>query len=134
MKYLLDTNTLIYAQKRQGQCLQRIEAHPAQALVWSVVSMQELVYGMAKSAHPQRMQAYLKALKRLYAVLDYNARIAEAAGALRAQLERAGTPIGPYDLQIAATALVHGLTVVTRNVREFARVPGLLVEDWYGQP
>lgn len=131
MKYLLDTNTLIYAQKRRGHCLQRIEAHAPETLVWSVISMQELAYGMGKSAHPERMQAYLTALKNLYAVLDYSAAAAECAGPLRSQLERKGTPIGPYDLQIAASALVHGLTVVTRNTREFARVPGLLVEDWY---
>ena len=131
MKYLLDTNTLIYAQKRQGKCLQRIEQHLPEALVWSVVSVQELVYGMGKSTYPERMQAYLAALKHLYAVLDYNTACAERAGQLRAELEQQGTPIGPYDLQISATALVHELTVVTRNTREFARVPGLLLEDWY---
>lgn len=131
MKYLLDTNTLIYAQKRQGQCLRRIEEQPAEALVWSVLSVQELTCGMGKSSHPERMQAYMSALKQLYAVLAYDRRCAERAGQLRAQLELQGTPIGPYDLQIAASALVHGLTVVTRNMREFMRVPGLLLEDWY---
>jgi tRNA(fMet)-specific endonuclease VapC len=131
VKYLLDTNTLIYAQKRQGLCLQRIEEHAPQELVVSVVSVQELSYGMGKSTHPERMQAYLAALKHLYAVLDYNTACAERAGHLRAQLELQGTPIGPYDLQIAASALVHGMTVVSRNTREFERVPGLLLEDWY---
>jgi tRNA(fMet)-specific endonuclease VapC len=131
VKYLLDTNTLIYAQKRQGQCLQRIAEHLPEALVWSVVSLQELTYGMGKSVHPERMRAYLAALKDLYAVQDFDKTCAERAGQLRAQLERQGTPIGPYDLQIAATALVHGLTLVSRNTREFARVPGLLLEDWF---
>jgi tRNA(fMet)-specific endonuclease VapC len=131
VKYLLDTNTLIYAQKRQGQCLQRIEEHPATALSWSVISIQELVYGMGKSSRPERMSAYLAALKHLYMVLDYNTPCAERAGQLRAQLELQGTPIGAYDLQIAATALAHGLIVVTRNVREFQRVPGLQIENWY---
>ncbi len=131
MKYLLDTNTLIYAQKRQGQCLQRIEAHLPEALVWSAITVQELAYGMGKSAYPERMKAYLNVLKHLYKVLDYNTACAERAGQLRAQLEQQGTPIGPYDLQIAATALIHRLTLVSRNTREFARVPGLLLEDWY---
>jgi tRNA(fMet)-specific endonuclease VapC len=131
VKYLLDTNTLIYAQKRQGQCLQRIEQHLPESLVWSVVSVQELVYGMGKSAYPERMKDYLTALKHLYTVLDFNTTCAERAGQLRAQLELQGTPIRPYDLQLAATALIHGLTVVSRNTREFTRVPGLLLEDWY---
>lgn len=131
MKYLLDTNTLIYAQKRQGQCLPRIAQHPSEALVWSVVSLQELAYGMGKSTYPERTKAYLEALKHLYRLLDYDTGCAERAGQLRAQLERQGTPIGPYDLQIAATALVHRLTLVSRNTHEFARVPGLLLEDWY---
>lgn len=131
MKYLLDTNTLIYAQKRQGQCLPRIAQHPSEGLVWSVVSLQELAFGMGKSAYPERMKAYLEALKHLYALLNFDGACAERAGQLRAQLALQGTPIGPYDLQIAATALVHGLTLVSRNTREFARVPGLLFEDWY---
>ena len=131
MKYLLDTNTLIYAQKRQGRCLERIEAHPPENLLWSVVSVQELVYGMGKSAYPERMKDYLAALKHLYTVLDFDMACAQRAGQLRAQLELQGTPIGPYDLQLAATALAHGITVVSRNTREFARVPGLLLEDWY---
>jgi tRNA(fMet)-specific endonuclease VapC len=131
VKYLLDTNTLIYAQKRQGECLRRIEEHAPDALVWSVISMQELAYGMGKSAYPERTKDYLKALKHLYAVLAFDAACAERAGQLRAQLDLQGAPIGPYDLQLAATALVHGLTVVSRNTREFARVPGLLLEDWF---
>jgi tRNA(fMet)-specific endonuclease VapC len=131
VKYLLDTNTLIYAQKRQGQCLLRIAQHAPETLVWSVISLQELAYGMGKSAYPERTRDYLKALKQLYAVLDFDAACAERAGLLRAQLDLQGTPIGPYDLQLAATALVHGHTVVSRNTREFARVPGLLLEDWY---
>jgi tRNA(fMet)-specific endonuclease VapC len=64
-------------------------------------------------------------------VLAFDAACAERAGQLRAQLDLQGAPIGPYDLQLAATALVHGLTVVSRNTREFARVPGLLLEDWF---
>lgn len=131
MKYLLDTNTLIYAQKRQGQCLTRIEAQPPETLAWSVINLQELCFGIGKSSHPQRMLSYVAVLKRLYTLLPYTPACAEQAGKLRAQLEQKGTPIGPFDLQIAASALAHKLTVVTRNTRGFERIPGLCIENWY---
>jgi len=131
LRYLLDTNTLIYAQKYQGRCLEKMASHPVDALAWSVINVQELNLGVAKSSHPQRLQSYMALLRQRYQVLDYTSACAEAAGALQAILQRQGTPIGPYDLQIAGIALAHNLTVVTRNVREFSRVPDLRVEDWY---
>lgn len=130
-RYLLDTNTLIYASKWQGQCLQRIENQPAEALAWSVISLQELHLGAAKSIAPAAQLAYIEALRQRYLLLDYDAACARQAGELQALLRRQGTPIGGNDVQIAATALTHDLTVVTRNTRGFARVPGLRVEDWY---
>ena len=63
-------------------------------------------------------------------IRDLNSRLAEVQARIRYLLETRGTPIGPYDLQIASIALHHGLTVVTHNVAEFSRVPGLTVEDW----
>ncbi len=131
MSYLLDTNILIYAQKRQGHCLQHIDSHPASDLFISALTVQELAYGAAKSQRPEAALAYLSYLQRLYAVLPCDAASAHQAGRLRAQLESTGRPIGPYDLLIAGTALAHGLTLVTHNQREFARVPGLRLADWY---
>ncbi|XAH21818.1 PIN domain-containing protein [Xylophilus sp. GW821-FHT01B05] len=130
-RYLLDTNTLIYARKRQGLCLARLDSHAAETLAWSVISLQELHLGAAKSTAPGGMLAYIDSLRQRYALMDYGATSAQRAGELQAALQRQGTPIGGNDLQIAAIALAHDLTVVTHNTREFARVPGLRVEDWY---
>lgn len=130
-RYLLDTNTLIYAQKQLGRCLEAIERHAPDALAWSVISLQELSLGVAKSSHPQRVHAYLAELRRRYRLFDYTAECAAQTGALQGSLQRLGTPIGPHDLQIAGIALAHDLTVVTRNTRGFSRVPNLKIEDWY---
>ncbi|MFT4267458.1 MAG: VapC toxin family PIN domain ribonuclease, partial [Xenophilus sp.] len=118
--FLLDPKTRHagYTRKRQGQCLARLDGHAADALAWSMISLQELHLGVAKSAAPAGMLAYGPAS-------------AQRAGELQAALHRQGTPIGGNDLQIAAITLGHDLTTVTRNTREFARVPGLRVEDWY---
>lgn len=131
MRYLLDTNILIYAGKRQGGCLERMDAHPASTMAWCVVTLQELTLGAAKSVQPARSQAYIGMLRQLYALLDYDAEAAQQAGRLQAVLQRQGTPIGPMDAQIAGIALAHDLTLVTRNLREFERMPGLRVENWY---
>jgi tRNA(fMet)-specific endonuclease VapC len=92
----------------------------------------ELYHGAYKSSVPYRA-ANLALLARFFPQFDtlvFDEAAADVCGRVRAQLESLGTPIGPYDLQIAAIALVHQLTVVTHNVAEFNRVPGLTVEDW----
>ena len=130
-RYLLDTNTLIYARKNQGQCLARLDSQPDEALAWSVISLQELHLGAAKATLASGLLAYIDALQQRYALLVHDADSARRAGQLQAVLQRQGTPIGGNDLQIAAIALAHDLTVVTHNTREFTRIPGLRVEDWY---
>ena len=91
----------------------------------------ELSYGAAKSerrtANAERIAVFLGAG---LSVLPFEAEDAEIAGALRADLERAGTPIGPFDLLIAAQARRHRATLVTANRREFARIPDLEIVDW----
>ena len=95
------------------------------------VALFELIYGYEKSARRERNEAALRSLLTLdVEPLPFELADAEHAGAIRAQLERAGTPIGHYDLLIAAQARRHGATLVTANQREFARVPGLDVMDW----
>ena len=95
------------------------------------VALFELIYGYEKSAQRERNEAALRSLLTLdIEPLPFELADAEHAGAIRAQLEPAGTPIGHYDLLIAAQARRHGATLVTANQREFARVPGLDVVDW----
>ncbi|MEI6415406.1 MAG: type II toxin-antitoxin system VapC family toxin [Pseudomonadota bacterium] len=90
----------------------------------------ELWYGACKSQRIAENQASLIRLFDDFPSLPFDDEAALRLGDIRAQLARRGTPIGPYDLQIAAIAVAHGLTVVTHNTREFSRVPGLMLEDW----
>ena len=131
MKYLLDTDTLIYVFKRAGNCLARLNPQIDSDVAISTISLFELEYGMGKSDKRIKMDSYVSSLCRRYAVLDFDRAASVQAGAVRAMLHTRGTPIGPYDVQIAGIALANNLTIVTRNVREFARVPQLKVENWY---
>ena len=97
----------------------------------STVVLYELWYGMGRSQHRRENAAGLRVfLSANIDVASFDEEDAVAAGDLRAALETAGTPIGPYDLLIAAQALRSGPTLVTANVSEFARVRGLLSQDW----
>ena len=131
MKYLLDTDTLIYVFKRAGNCLARLNPQKDSDVAISTISLFELEYGMGKSDNRIKMDSYVLSLCRRYAVLGFDRAASVQAGAMRALLHTRGTPIGPYDVQIAGIALANNLTVVTRNVREFSKVPQLKVENWY---
>jgi tRNA(fMet)-specific endonuclease VapC len=115
LKYLLDTNTVSFAFRNQGQCRLRIQAVSDSQICISSISYFELAYGMALMPRPQALEQYCRSLKQRY----------------RARLRLAGTPIGEYDLLIAGIALANKLTLVTHNTSEFSRVPRLQVEDWY---
>ena len=131
MKYLLDTDTLIYVFKRAGNCLVRLNPQNDSDVAISTINLFELEYGMGKSDKRIKMDSYVLSLCRRYAVLDFDRAASVQAGAMRALLHTRGTPIGPYDVQIAGIALANNLTVVTRNMREFSKVPQLKVENWY---
>lgn len=133
MKYLLDTDTLIYVFKRAGNCLVRLVSQNDSDIAISTINLFELEYGMGKSDNRIKMDSYVVSLCRRYAVLDFDRAASQQAGVIRALLDTRGTPIGPYDIQMAGIALSKNLTVVTRNTREFVRVPGLQVENWYDQ-
>lgn len=132
--FSLDTNTVIAILTGRSPIARSrlIEAISARAtLVLSPVVLLELWYGAEKSAHPERNKANLEQfLASPIDILSFDALDAMRSGEIRAVLERAGTPIGPNDLQIAGQALARGLTVVTNNEREFRRVPDLLVTNW----
>ena len=129
--FLLDTNALIYAFKHQGNYRERIEASDPELLNICTLSLFEIEFGLARSTNPRPMRLYIDDACSRYVCLPLDRDSAACAGRLRQVLNDAGTPIGPYDLLIAGTALARGLTLVTRNVREFARVPGLRIENWY---
>ena len=133
MKYLLDTDTLIYVFKRAGNCLARLNRQNDSDITISTINLFELEYGMGKSSNRIKMDRYVSSLCKRYIVLDFDREASLRAGAVRAVLHTQGTPIGPYDVQMAGIAMSKNLTIVTRNTREFERVPGLRVENWYDQ-
>lgn len=130
-RYLLDTDTCIYLiNKRPWQVQARFEKHPAEQCAISVITHLELAYGAAKSREPEQTLAASRQFLAALDVLEFTFQDAVAAGWQRAELERRGQPIGSYDLQIAAQALTRDLILVTNNLREFKRVPGLKLENW----
>jgi tRNA(fMet)-specific endonuclease VapC len=130
VRYLLDTNICIYViNHRPPVVLERFLAHEIDGLGISAITASELYWGVCKSGSVRNQTALDKFLSPLN-VLDYDQAVARKYGELRAYLENQGTPIGPLDQQIAAHALALGLTLVTNNVREFERVPGLHLENW----
>ena len=131
MKYLLDSNTCIrHLNRRSPEIIDRLALLPPDEIAVCSVVKAELFAGAQKSQHPIRtLQRQLEFLDQ-FVSLPFDDAAAHEFGRIRAILESAGTPIGPYDLQIAAIALVYGLIVITHNVREFGRVPGLPIEDW----
>lgn len=131
MKYLLDTNTLIYAFRGVGGVRTRVDSTSDADMRLCVINLFELEFGFAKSRDPRPQRALLDQLVQRLGVLPLDSASAEAAGRIKAHLQQAGTPIGPYDLLIAGIAMAQNLVVVTGNVNEFARVPGLRIENWH---
>jgi tRNA(fMet)-specific endonuclease VapC len=128
--YLLDTNTCVYAIKRDPRVLRSLQEHSPDDFGISAITVAELWFGAAKSSRPQQTRSSVDAFLKPFEVLPFAGEAAEEYAEIRLQLERVGRPIGERDLLIAATAKSRRLTVVTHNVREFARVSGLKVEDW----
>lgn len=131
MKYLLDTNTCIrFINGRAPQIRVRMSSIDDTDIAISTITMGEMFTGSAKSQFPKRSRAKQDAFFIRFAQLSFDETVADRFGEIRANLEKAGTPIGPYDMQIVAVALVHDLIVVTHNVSEFRRIPHLKIEDW----
>lgn len=131
MKYLLDTNVCINAMRQRLSIFtQRFLAVPDRDKVICSIVRAELYYGAYKSKWPQNSIIDLQGFLQPYPNLDFDLSASQVCGEIRADLARKGTPIGPNDVQIAAIALVNGLTLVTHNTREFSRVQNLTLEDW----
>jgi len=130
MKYLLDTNTCIYALKGKGGTVDRLRLHSPDDLGVTIITLAELWFGARKSARPESTRREVDAFLKPFDVLPFDHAAAEAYGRLRFELEHLGRPIGERDLLIASIGVAQGLTVVTHNTSEFGRVPGLKIEDW----
>ena len=131
MMFLLDTNVCVqYLRGKNALVRQRLAAHPAHEICICPVVLAELYIGVLRSANPAKNRAAVDQFAAPYISLPFDDSAADMCARIRHQLEAQGTPIGPYDLQIAAIALTNGCTLVTHNVSEFSRVQGLLIEDW----
>jgi tRNA(fMet)-specific endonuclease VapC len=130
VKSILDTNTCIYALKVQGRVVERLRERPPGDVSVTIVTVAELWFGARKSARPAATRREIDAFLEPIAVLPFDHAAAEQYAQTRFALERVGQPIGERDLLIASIALARGLTVVSHNLSEFARVPGLKTEDW----
>ena len=129
--YLLDTNICIYAMKGSYPSLSEklFKVRPAEIFI-SSITVGELEYGCAKSKWGNRSRYIMNLFLSTYAILPFDDKDAALFGQLREKLAMAGTPIGPYDIQIAAQGISKGLTIVTHNTSEFSRVPGIMLDDW----
>jgi tRNA(fMet)-specific endonuclease VapC len=130
MTFLLDTNICIYALKQNQAVLARLLAQRPIEVGISVITEAELRTGAAKSASAAKTTRLLDNFLRPLAVVEFTSADAVAYAAVRAKLERAGTPIGPLDTLIASQAVARKLTLVSNNVREFKRIAGLQLENW----
>ena len=131
MTYMLDTNICIYVMKNKPErALKRFEKEINRGICISSITLAELEYGMKHSSNPAKNErALLKFLLPLR-ILSFESSAASAYGEIRAYLQKQGTPIGPLDMLIAGHARSKELILVTNNVREFARVPELKLENW----
>ena len=127
----LDTNTVIYFFKGMGRVAENLAKEAPRDIAIPAVVLYELEVGIARSPRPRQRRESLDALLEVIHILPFDERAASASAELRAQLEKAGSGIGPIDTLIAGTALAHSATLVTHNTREFSRVRGLRLLDWF---
>lgn len=132
MRYLLDTDTCIYiANRRPAAVLAKFKQEGVLQIGVSIVTEYELYFGAVKSAQKERNMASLTRFFERVSVITWDSVAAHESAQIRADLESQGLPIGAYDLLIAGHALSRRLILVTNNEKEFGRVPGLPIENWF---
>jgi tRNA(fMet)-specific endonuclease VapC len=131
MAFLLDSNILIYFFKDAGAVRAHFRQHEDVDIKLCTPVLWELMTGSYKVKDGSSQKARLAAVQDRFETLTFDLSAAQHAAKARAHLEVQGTPLGPVDTMLAGIALAHQLTMVTRNVREFERVPGLQVQNWY---
>ena len=130
MRFLLDTDTCIYALKQNDRVLAHLLSAAREDVAVSVITEAELRTGAAKSSSPAKTLRLVENFLEPLTLLDFTSSDAIAYAAIRSRLEKAGTPIGPLDTLIASQGVAHKLILISNNEREFRRVSGLAVENW----
>ena len=131
MELMLDTNICIYLiREHPPSVIERFSSHAVGDIGISVITLAELEYGVSKSSRPARNREALEQFISPLEIVPFDRRATAVYGKLRTTLEKKGEAIGSMDLLIAAHALSLEVQLITHNVREFGRVPGLRIEDW----
>ena len=131
MTYLLDSNVCIRLINNSSPAVTtRLASQQPEDILISTITQLELYYGAYRSAQQERNLEILQRFFSQFNIIPLDPEAARIAGKIRAELAASGTPIGPYDVQIAAIAMANNLIVVTHNTKEFSRVNGLQIEDW----
>ena len=131
MKYLLDTNICIYLIKQNpAKVLKHFKTHAIGDIGISSITLAELRYGVSKSRHVEKNRQALEEFVLSLEIADFDEKAAREYGAIRAELERAGKPIGSMDMLIGAHAHALGATLVSNNTKEFKRIKNLKIADW----
>jgi tRNA(fMet)-specific endonuclease VapC len=129
--FLLDTNVCVqYLRGKNALVRQRLAASPTPEVCLCSVVLSELYIGALRSADPIKNRQQVDQFAAPFSSLPFDDDAADVCSRIRHHLESQGLPIGPYEVQIAAIALVNGCTLVPHNTRDFSRVPGLSLEDW----
>lgn len=129
--FVLDTNTLIYYFKGMGNVAEHLLSKTPDQIAIPAIVLYELQVGIAKSNAPQQRLKQLQEMIYIINVLPFGEKEALASANIRAELENAGTPIGPHDVLIAGTTVANQGVLVTHNMNEFQRVRNLTIEDWF---
>jgi tRNA(fMet)-specific endonuclease VapC len=131
LTYLLDTNVCIrLINNSNSAVIKRLANQQPEDIFISSITQLELYYGAYRSLQTEKNLEILHRFFSQFNIISFNSETAKIAGKIRADLAASGTPIGPYDLQIAATAIAKNFILVTHNTREFSRINGLQLEDW----
>ena len=131
MKVMLDTNICIYLIKQKpASVLARFEQYALGEIGISSITVAELQFGVSNSQKQQQNQAALDLFLAPLEIVDFDVRAAQVYGRIRAHLSQQGTPIGAYDMLIAAHAQSLDVALITNNLSEFSRIPNLRLENW----
>jgi len=129
--YVIDTNICIYLiNKRFEYLLKKFESFKKSEIAVSAVTVAELEYGIAKSLYPEKNRLALVEFISSFEIIPFSNEDTQSFGLIRAYLNKNGTPIGPYDLQITAQCLTRDSILVTNNEKKFKRIPNLMIENW----
>lgn len=130
LKYMLDTNIVIYTMKNRPQTVKQLfKRHHGQMCI-SSITLGELVFGAEHSQQPERNLSDIESMTARLEILPFDTKAACHFGQIRSELYRIGQPIGPYDMMIAGHARSSAMILVTNNTKEFERVSGLQLANW----